>query len=98
MFRMPHAAPESQVPEEKRGRTIGRFCLVCSTIFPLHRAKHSGKGMYGRDHVASPCAHEGEMFEAGADWWQPAVEIVPEALAAGAAELVAGSPAKGTAP
>jgi hypothetical protein len=98
MFRMPHAAPESQVPEEKRGRTIGRFCLVCSTIFPLHRAKHSGKGMYGRDHVASPCAHEGEMFEAGADWWEPAVEIVPEALAAGAAELVAGSPAKGTAP
>ena len=98
MFRMPHAAPESQVPEEKRGRTIGRFCLVCSTIFPLHRAKHAGKGMYGRDHVASPCAHEGEMFEAGADWWQPAVEIVPEALAAGAAELVAGSPAKGTAP
>jgi hypothetical protein len=54
--------------------------------------------MYGRDHVASPCAHEGEMFEAGADWWEPAVEIVPEALAAGAAELVAGSPAKGTAP
>ena len=98
MFRMPHAAPESQVPEEKRGRTIGRFCLVCSTIFPLHRAKHTGKGMYGRDHVASPCAHEGERFEAGADWWQPAVEIVPEALAAGAAELVAGSPAKGTAP
>ncbi|HEV7508659.1 MAG TPA: hypothetical protein VGS07_27515 [Thermoanaerobaculia bacterium] len=98
MFRMPHAAPESQVPEEKRGRSIGRFCLVCSTIFPLHRAKHSGKGMYGRDHVASPCAHEGEMFEAGADWWEPAVEIVPEALAAGAAELVAGSPAKGTAP
>ena len=98
MFRMPHAAPESQIPEEKRGRTIGRFCLVCSTIFPLHRAKHSGKGMYGRDHVASPCAHEGEVFEPGADWWEPAVEIVPEALAAGAAELVAGSPAKGTAP
>ncbi len=98
MYRMPHAAPEGQVPEEKRGRTVGRFCLVCSTIFPLHRAKHSGKGMYGRDHVASPCAHEGERFEPGADWWQPAVEIVPEALAAGAAELLAGSPAKGTAP
>ena len=98
MYRMPHAAPEGQVPEEKRGRTVGRFCLVCSTIFPLHRAKHSGKGMYGRDHVASPCAHEGELFEPGADWWEAAVEIVPEALAAGASELVAGSPAKGTAP
>ena len=54
--------------------------------------------MYGRDHVASPCAHEGEVFELGADWWERAVEIVPEALAAGAAELVAGSPAKGTSP
>jgi len=98
MYRMPHAAPESQVPEERRGRTIGRFCLVCSTIYPLGRLRHTGKGMYGRDHIASPCAHEGEVFEPGADWWQPAVEIVPEALAAGPAELVAGSPAKGTTP
>jgi hypothetical protein len=98
MYRMPHAAPESTVPEEKRGRTIGRFCKVCSTIYPEHRSRHRGTPMYGRDHIPSPCAHEGEAFEAGADWWEAAVEIVPEALKAGDGELVANSPAKGTAP
>jgi hypothetical protein len=82
VFRQPHAAPAGQVPEARRGRTIGRFCLVCSSIYPLHRAAHTGKPMYGRDHVASPCAHEGEPFEPGAPWWQPAVEVLPEAVSA----------------
>lgn len=85
VYRLPHAAPESQIPEERRGRAVGRFCLVCASIYPLHRAKHAGKPMYGKDHVASPCAHEGEVFEPGAGWWEPAVEVPPEAVKAGAA-------------
>lgn len=98
MYRVPHAAPADQIPEERRGRTIGRFCLVCAQIYPLHRARHSGKPMYGKDHIASPCAHEGEAFEPGAPWWQPAVEVLPEAVREAASDLVANSPAKGTAP
>src|SRR5947209_17655719 len=98
MYALPHASPAGHVPEGRGGRTTGRLWLLCSTIYPLHRARHTAKRMYGRGTSASPCAHEGEVFEPGADWWEPAVEIVPEAVAAGAAELVAGSPAKGTAP
>jgi hypothetical protein len=85
VYRLPHAAPESQTPEERRGRVIGRFCRVCASIYPLHRAKHAGKPLYGKDHIASPCAHEGEVFETGANWWEPAVEVLPEAVKAGAA-------------
>jgi hypothetical protein len=84
VYRLPQAAPESQIPEERRGRVTGRFCRVCASFYPLHRAKHAGKPMYGKDHVASPCAHEGEDFEAGAGWWEPAVEVLPEAVKAGA--------------
>lgn len=98
VYRAPHAAPESQLPEERRGRTIGRFCLVCAQIYPVHRAKHRGKPMYGKDHVAAPCTHEGEAFEPGEPWWEPAVEVLPEAVKAAETDLVAGSPAKGTAP
>ena len=83
MYRFPHAAPAEPAPRGAAGRTIGRFCLVCASIYPLHRKRHRGKAMYGRDHIASPCAHEGDVFEAGANWWEPAVEVVPEALAAG---------------
>jgi hypothetical protein len=81
-YRVPEAAPESQVPEERRGKVLGNFCLVCGSLYPLHRAKHSGKPVYGRDHISSPCAHEGEAFEAGAVWWQPGVEVLPPPPAA----------------
>ena len=98
MYRFPHAAPQSQIPEERQGRTIGRFCLVCGSIYPLYRGRHQGKAMYGRDHIASPCSHEGDVFEESASWWQPAVEVLPEAVVKAAEDLVVGSPLKGTAP
>jgi hypothetical protein len=101
VYRIPHAAPQSQIPEARQGRTIGRFCLVCGTIYPLHRGRHTGKPMYGRDHIASPCAHEGDVFSPGETWWEPAVEVLPEAVQA-PDSLVAGTagtaPAKGTQP
>ena len=99
VYRLPHAAPESQVPGDRRGRQIGRFCLICATIYPLHRGRHTGKPMYGRDHIASTCAHEGDLFTDGHDWWEWAVEVLPEAAQSPAnATLVAGSPAAGTEP
>jgi|SRR6185295_3679654 len=97
VYRLPHAAPASRIAEERRGRVVGQFCLVCATIYPEQRLRHVGKPMYGRDHIASPCAHEGDLFEAGASWWEPAVEVLPEA-AQDPQSLVAGSPAKGTEP
>jgi hypothetical protein len=97
VYREPHAAPESQIPEARRGRTIGRFCLTCASIYPLHRLRHAGKPMYGKDHVAAPCAHEGEVFEPGVGWWEPAVVVLPEAVAA-PADLVVNAPTKGTQP
>jgi hypothetical protein len=98
VYRFPHAAPQSQLPEERRGRTIGRFCKVCGSIYPLQRRTHRGKPMYGRDHIASPCSHEGDVFAAGAVWWEPAVEVLPEAIEKHATDLVAGAPVKGTSP
>lgn len=97
-YRFPHAAPKSQLPEERQGRTIGSFCLVCSSIYPMHRMKHTGKPMYGRDHIAAPCAHEGDDFAPGDTWWEPAVEVLPEAIEKAATDLVVNSPAKGTSP
>lgn len=97
VYRFPHAAPKSRLPEGRRGRVVGRFCFACGSIYPLHRARHAGKPVYGRDHVASPCAHEGEAFEPGAAWWDEAVEVMPEAAQA-AHSGVAGSPAAGTEP
>lgn len=96
VYRFPHAAPKSRVAAERQGRVVGYFCLVCGSIYPLHRARHSGRPVYGRDHVASPCAHEGDRFEPGADWWDDAVEVLPEAAAGDPG--IAGSPAKGTEP
>jgi hypothetical protein len=81
VYRVPIAAPVSQIPEERRGRVLGRFCHTCSSVYPLHRGKHVGKPAYGRDHVASPCAHEGDLFEPGADWWENAVDVLPEPAA-----------------
>jgi hypothetical protein len=77
MYRNPHPAPRSRVPAERRGATLGRFCLGCGSVYPKYRARHAGKPLAGKDHVASPCLHEGEPFEPGASWWEPAVEVLP---------------------
>jgi len=92
-YRIPDAAPQSQIPEERRGPVLGRFCRSCGSIYPLHRGRHTGKPVYGKDHIASPCAHEGEPFAAGASWWEPAVDVLPP-LPVPAPEAAAGAPAK----
>ena len=86
VFRAPRAAPQSRVAEARRGALVGRFCHGCNQIFPLQRRLHSGDPIYGRDHVASTCAYEGWAFEAGADWWEAAVEMLPAAAASPANE------------
>lgn len=96
VYRAPQAAPESQLPPERRGRVVARFCHVCGSLYPLHRRTHSGHAAYGKDHVAAPCAHEGDEFTPGALWWEPAVEVLPAAAAGDVG--VAGSPLKGTEP
>jgi len=58
---------------------MGHYCLICASLYPLHRAIHTGRPVYGRDHIASPCTHEGEVFEPGASWWEPGVEVLPAA-------------------
>ncbi|HVT18005.1 MAG TPA: hypothetical protein VHQ90_17745 [Thermoanaerobaculia bacterium] len=85
VYRVPQAAPRSQVPEMRRGRVIGHYCLVCASIYPMHRGQHVGRPVYGRDHIASPCAHEGDIFAPGEPWWEPAVEVLPAPAAASAA-------------
>jgi len=97
VYRHPHAAPQSQLAPERQGRMIGYFCRACGSIYPEHRAKHAGKPLYGKDHIASPCSHEGDLFAPGESWWEPAVEVLPEALQA-KDDLVANSPVKGTEP
>lgn len=77
VYRRVNAGPESRVVPERRGPVAGKFCLACGNVYPIHRSHHQGKPAYGKDHVASPCAHEGDRFAAGAGWWEPAVEIVP---------------------
>ena len=89
-YRSAMPAPRSRVPEERRGRVAGIFCLECGTVYPLHRPRHSGKPLYGRDHVASPCPHEGEAFDPDEGWWEPAVEVLPPPPAA--AEEASGKP------
>jgi hypothetical protein len=84
VYRVPSVAPQSQVPPERRGPVMGYYCLVCASLYPLHRATHTGRPVYGRDHIASPCAHEGDVFAPGAAWWEPGVEVLPVAPAAAA--------------
>jgi len=84
MLHRVEAAPESSLPAERRGAVVGRFCRGCSSIYPQHAPRHAGKPELGRDHVASPCAYEGCAFMEGADWWEPAVEVLPP-VPAGAA-------------
>jgi hypothetical protein len=79
VYRVPPAAPASQVPPDRRGRVMGHYCLICASLYPLHRATHTGRPVYGRDHIASPCTHEGDVFEPGASWWEPGVEVLPAA-------------------
>lgn len=87
VYRTSMPAPASRVPEESRGREVGRICLACGGVYPLHRARHAGKPVYGKDHIAAPCAHEGQAFGPGAPWWEPAVEVLPAPVpAAGASE------------
>jgi hypothetical protein len=86
MYRVPQAAPASQLPPERRGPVVGRFCKACGAVYPKFRTRHSGKSLYGRDHIASPCTHEGEPFEPGDAWWEPAVQPLPAPPAAVAAE------------
>jgi len=77
VYRTSMPAPASRVAEERRGHQLGIFCLECGSVFSLHKARHSGKPVYGKDHISSPCSHEGEEFEPGASWWEPAVEVLP---------------------
>lgn len=77
VYRNPEAAPAGRIATEQRGRVVGRFCHACGASYPLHRDRHKGKPLYGKDHVASPCAHEGEAFAVGEGWWESAVEVLP---------------------
>ncbi len=76
-LRTPAVAPQSRVAPERRGAVIGRFCHGCAVSYGQHQARHVGKGITGRDHIASPCPHEGELFRAGETWWEPAVQVLP---------------------
>jgi len=97
VFRAPKAAPASRLTEERRGHVIGRYCHGCNQVFPLQRGVHSGDPIYGRDHVASTCAYEGWLFEVGAEWWEPAVEVLPAPAPPPQASAAAGTPASSAA-
>lgn len=77
MYRHIESAPASLVAEERRGAVVGLFCRSCRAIYPRLARRHSGKPVYGRDHLATTCIHEGEPFTEGADWWEPAVALLP---------------------
>lgn len=79
VYRNPQPAPQSQLPEERQGQVVGRFCLACGSTYPLHRGRHQGKPLYGKDHISSPCTHEGEAFDDREPWWEPAVMPLPAA-------------------
>ena len=84
VYRNPDAAPESAIPPDQRGPVVGRICKACYESYPLHRPTHTGKPLHGKDHVSSPCAHEGDAFLPGEDWWEPAVVVMPAVVGAGA--------------
>ncbi len=84
-FRYPPAAPASQIAPERRGAATARFCHGCQQLYPLLRARHVGRPIYGRDQVASACSYESLPFEPGASWWEEAVEVLPVPVAAPAA-------------
>ena len=76
-YNTPHVAALRYVPEDRRGPVQGRFCFACGSLYPSLRARHTGKPLYGKDHVAAPCTQEGQPFAPGADWWELAVEVLP---------------------
>lgn len=86
VYRTPQAAPASRIEPERRGQVMGMFCRDCGSTYPLHRARHSGRALYGKDHIASPCPHEGEAFDEAEPWWEPAVTVLPELAEPEAAE------------
>jgi len=73
-------APQSALAPEQRGAAVARFCRARQEFYPAHRARHRGKPLQGKDHVASPCIHEGEEFSPEADWWEPGVEVLRPAV------------------
>jgi hypothetical protein len=77
MYRNPDPAPASRVAPERRGAVLGKFCRGCGTVYPKLRARHAGKPLNGKDHIAATCSHEGDLFTPGADWWEPAVAVLP---------------------
>jgi hypothetical protein len=79
VYQAPQIAPASQLEPERRGLATARFCRSCREFYPLHRGRHAGKALHGRDHISSPCIHHGDAFLEGADWWEPAVEVLPPA-------------------
>ena len=70
------SAPSSQLPPERRGPAVGRACLRCGNVYSRFAPSHSGKPVQGKDHVDSPCSHEGQRFETQGTWWEPAVEVL----------------------
>jgi hypothetical protein len=82
MYRHIPSAPASNLEPARHGQTVGRFCKACHSIYPLLASRHSGKAAYGKDHLASTCAYEGRPFDEGADWWEPAVEVLPAVASA----------------
>ncbi|HRC84550.1 MAG TPA: hypothetical protein PK413_02950 [Thermoanaerobaculia bacterium] len=80
-YRGPEAAPVGSVAVERRGEIVGRFCRGCGSVYPLWAGHHHGKPIHGKDHIASPCPHEGRAFREGESWWEPAVEVLPPAAA-----------------
>jgi hypothetical protein len=81
VYRAVRSAPMSRVPADKQGARVARFCKVCRSFYPLHAARHVGKPLEGRDHIASPCTEEGRPFLPGEDWWEYAVELLEQPIA-----------------
>ena len=77
VYRRVPLAPAATIAEARRGAVKGRFCTACGSVFSLYAARHDGKPIQGKDHVAAPCSHQGEAFEDGAAWWEPAIEVLP---------------------
>ncbi len=76
-LRISDAAPVSQIAPERRGPAVARFCHGCQQLYPLLRARHVGRPIYGRDQVVSTCSYEGQAFTHDAAWWEEAVEVLP---------------------